>query len=291
MAQRKIMTNKKIGITSNVIVDRIGMDGYALIKKAGFDTIDFNMQRGFFSVKKNGFLCDMVNSIIRHKKEIELCGLTISQTHAPYYTLEKYMQCDAELECYFDAVEQALWATILLECKRFVIHPLHTYDWMKTSEFELTHKLIKRISNIAKNKGIYICMENLPYDFCGNYIKHSFFLEMLKEYNVKGCFDTGHSKMCDKNVLEHLKYLRDKIYVVHIHDNDGIKDLHSRIRPNSLEWQNIFSEIEINKNIISYSLETSGIYKICKVDDIYNELVMDYESVCSYIDKNNIEGD
>lgn len=283
MDDRKIIGSKSIGITSNVITDRLGIDGYKVIKKAGFDAIDFNMQRGFFSIENNAFDKSFVNLISEHKKEIENCGLVISQTHAPYYTLEKFMNNYMALEKYFDTVEQSLLATMYLGCKRFIMHPLHKYTWMRESELELTEKIISRLYNIAHKERIHICIENLPYDFCGNYSSHIKFLKMLEKYEVKACFDTGHSKICNEDQLLYLKNMRDLIYAVHIHDNDGTKDLHNRIDRKSHHWQLIINEILMNENIVSISLETSGIYKKCDTSEISNELILDFETINSYI--------
>ena len=285
MDDRKTITRKNIGITSNVITDRLGLDGYRLIKKAGFDTIDFNMQRGFFSIENNAFEHSFINRIYEHKREIENCGLVISQTHAPYYTLEKYMNNYMELDKYFYVVEQSLLATICLGCKRFIIHPLHKYKWMRESEFELTQRMISRLYNIAHKEKIHICIENLPYDFCGDYSSHKEFLEILEDYEVKACFDAGHSKICNEKPLLHLKKMRELIYAVHIHDNDGIRDLHYRLDEKEYYWQLMINEMVTNKNIVSISLETSGIYKKCDTEKIYSELVLDFESVNSYMCK------
>lgn len=285
MVDGKIITSKNIGITSNVITDRLGLDGYKIIKKAGFDTVDFNMQRGFFSIENNSFEHSFLKSINDHKCEIENCGLIITQTHAPYYTLENYMHNSMQLEKYIDAVEQSLLATVFLNCERFVIHPLHKYKWMKESELELTQKMISRLYNVAHKEKVHICIENLPYDFCGNYFTHREFMEILEKYEVKCCFDTGHSKICDEEPLLHLKQMRDLTYAVHIHDNDGIRDLHNRIGEKDHYWKSLISEIVMNENIVSISLETSGIYKKCDVEKIYSELVLDFESVNSYINK------
>lgn len=282
MDGRKIVVGRKIGITSNVITDRLGLDGYKLIKKAGFDAIDFNMQRGFFLLENNAFETCFFKCINEHKKEIENCGLFVSQTHAPYYTSEKFMNNYKALEKYLDVVEQSLLATICLESKRFIIHPLHKYRWMKESEFELTQKMISRLYNIAHKENIHICIENLPYDFCGNYSSHMEFIKMLENYEVKACFDTGHSKICDEEPLQHLKKMRNLVYAVHIHDNDGIRDLHNRLDKNSHYWQIMINEMLTNENLVSISLETSGIYKMCDIEKILSELVLDFEIVNSY---------
>lgn len=274
---------KKIGITSNVITDRLGVMGYSLIKKAGFTAIDFNMQRGFFSQKENSFSRDFFKIICKHSYEIINNDLFIAQTHAPYYTSEQYMNNPKSFDNYLDAVEKSLHATLYLSCKRFVIHPLHKYAWMKESEIELTKKMIERIFSCAKQENIYICLENLPYDLCGETKSHIEYLNYLKQYNIKACFDTGHSFIKDDSALNHLVKIKKYTYAVHIHQNDGTQDLHSRISVNSNQWYQIINELKNNNNVPSFSLETSGIYKGCDKKKIQEELVLDYKSICSYI--------
>lgn len=193
------------------------------------------------------------------------------------------MNNNKAFECYLDAVEKSLLASIYLGSKRFVVHPLHKYEWMKESEFELTLKMINRIYAMANNEEVHICVENLPYDFCGDQESHMKFIKMLEQYDIKACFDTGHSRICNESPLQHLKELRDYVYAVHIHENDGINDMHNRISTNCLEWQIIINEMIRNENIVSISLETSGIYKICDVNKIQSELILDYESINSYV--------
>ena len=77
----------------------------------------------------------------------------------------------------------------------------------------------------------------------------------------------------------HLKKMRNRIWAVHLHDNDGKMDLHYRIDTNKSVWKDIFKELMLNPHVETISLETSGIYKNCSVKDIYSELVKDYKTV------------
>lgn len=108
-----------------VIIDRIGTQGYELISQAGFDCVDFNMQRGFYNPLLNSYNKDFLDNVELHRRRIWECGLQISQTHAPYYFANEHIKNETDLSNYFKSVVQALKATILLRCKYMVIHPLY----------------------------------------------------------------------------------------------------------------------------------------------------------------------
>lgn len=277
--ERKIL----IGITSNVIIDRVGLRGYDMISKAGFECIDFNMQRGFYNVKDNSYNSDFLDIIEIHRRRIVECGLKISQTHAPYYYTDYHIKNEIDLKKYLDSVDQALKATILLQCKYMVVHPLYILPWMKqygiNSNEELTEIMLKKILPRAKMANVKICIENLPYDFCNDLESHKKFVSLFEDDNIKACFDYGHSKIRENNPSIHLHNMRNWIHIVHMHDNDAKIDLHDRIRVDKDRWDLIMREIYLNVNIECFSLETSGIYKKCEELDIEKELFADYKTV------------
>lgn len=281
---KKNITNKMIGITSNVITDRIGLDGYDLIADAGFDSIDFNMERGFFSIENNTFPEDFYDIILKHKEKIKECGLKVGQSHGPFYLNGDFLKNDDDLEKYFMSVEQALRASVILECEIFVVHPLHKLYWMTSDSISLTRKLLERLYRIADKAKIHICLENLPYEFCGDYKKHMYYISAFEDLQIKACFDLGHSLICNEVPVKHLINMREHIFAVHLHDNDGKKDLHERINPINTYWKPVIREIENNDNIQTISLETSSVYKKCNIEDIRDELKKDINSIIELIE-------
>lgn len=284
----KNLINKQIGITSNVITDRIGLNGYELIANAKFECVDFNMQRGFFNTTTNKYRENFFDNILIHEKKIKECGLKICQTHGPYYFSEEYIKTEKDLETYFYAVGQALEATKLLGCKKYVIHPLYCFKWMKNntnySNIKLTKIMIDELLNLSKGSDIIICIENLPYEFCNNINSHQEYIDYMDNDRVKGCFDSGHAFIHEKDPSKHLKLLKEKIYTVHLHDNDMIHDLHGRIDINKHIWKKVIKELLLNQKIDTISLETSGIYKSCKIEKIQQNLKYDYNSIKNLIE-------
>ena len=77
-----------------------------MISKAGFECIDFNMQRGFYNVKDNSYNSDFLDIIETHRRRIVECGLKISQTHAPYYYTDYHIKNEIDLKKYLDTVKE-----------------------------------------------------------------------------------------------------------------------------------------------------------------------------------------
>lgn len=100
----------------------------------------------------------------------------------------------------------------------------------------------------------------------------------------------GHSLICDNNPYSHLLKMRNEIVAVHLHDNDRKHDLHDRIDLHREYWNSVIDEIKSNEKIVSFSLETSGIYKKCREEEIFSELKKDYNCIeCAILDKIGIE--
>ena len=51
------------------------------------------------------------------------------------------------------------------------------------------------------------------------------------------CFDSGHGHLMDDKGLDHLDEFKDRLMALHIHDNDGITDLHQPPFCGTLDWE------------------------------------------------------
>ena len=119
----------------------------------------------------------------------------------------------------------------------------------------------------AEEYDIKIALENLYQKELGKIIssvcaapeEYSKYLNAIKSDYVVACFDIGHSFLCKESPGIFIEKLGDKLQSVHIHENDGVTDLHTLpYACESLDW----SEIILALKSIGYkgdlTLETVG---------------------------------
>ncbi|QJA09551.1 sugar phosphate isomerase/epimerase [Romboutsia sp. CE17] len=108
---------------------------------------------------------------------------------------------------------------------------------------------LKFFNNDNLDKDIIITIENTysndgDFSNIGNKLKDfEYIFKSAKKDNLYFCYDTGHYLI---NKDRYLQSLREKIKVVHLSDNDGIKDTHIGIGKGILEKDHIKSVIEID---------------------------------------------
>lgn len=144
-------------------------------------------------------------------------------------------------------------------CPHIVIHGFKLARFLGSEELEWqeTARFIDSVAPLAKEMGITICMENL-YDGVGGHLvegpgchagkaadRIDYFNEKYGAEVLGFCFDTGHANIVGLDFEDFITVLGRRIKVLHIHDNDGISDLHqipytfARTRENrsSTDWE------------------------------------------------------
>lgn len=240
----------EIGVqTKNVVDDTCPAEGFAMLRRAGFSCADFSLNgyllnTDLYQQNVNKFFDQSVDELqtffMPHKEGARAAGITINQMHMPYPI---YVPSGKkELNDYLRKVvaPKSLQVCSFLECKYIVIHgfKLAKYLGSEEKEWEQTESFIHSIAPLAKELGITICIENL-YDSIGGHLiegpgcdagKAAERIDRINERygaEVAGfCFDTGHANLVGLDFEEFLTTLGDRLKVLHIHDNDGISDLH-----------------------------------------------------------------
>ena len=125
-------------------------------------------------------------------------------------------------------------------CPYIVVHgfKLAYYLGSERKEWERTEAFLDSLAPIAKELGITICIENL-YEGIGGHIVEGpccdarKAVERIDRFNDKYhgevlgfCFDTGHANLVGIDFERFITMLDYRLKVLHIHDNDGIADLH-----------------------------------------------------------------
>ena len=235
--------------TKNVVNDAHPEEGFAMLKRAGFSCADFSLNSylsntSLYQSERNEFFDRSVRELERyftpHKQGAEASGITINQMHMPYPVYVP--KADRELNDYLwnQVAQKSMAICAFFGCPYIVIHGFKLARFLGSEEQEWreTARFIDSIAPLAKEMGITICIENL-YDSVGGHLVEGpccnarKAAERIDQFNdrygaeVLGfCFDTGHANIAGIDFERFITTLGSRLKVLHIHDNDGVSDLH-----------------------------------------------------------------
>ncbi len=233
----------KIGIGEHSFI-RWGDERFQKIKQCGYECIDYALSDTDMAV----YHCDDAELEVilgRERTLIEEAGLYVNQIHGPW-RWPPQDRTKEEQEERMEKMKKALRCAALLGCKNMVIHPMMPYgieerdtpDAEKTWEFNLTY--MRELLAVAKEQGVTICLENMPMGrfSMGSALSVLGFVREMDDENFKACLDTGHAAIYDQgSPAEMARALRDVIRVLHVHDNDGYRDIHQMPYFGVVDWE------------------------------------------------------
>ncbi|MBR4442005.1 MAG: sugar phosphate isomerase/epimerase [Clostridia bacterium] len=223
----------KTGIDSSAYRDEADLAaGYRRMRRHGYDCVDYqelvNTETPLFAAGESEF-----ERLLREEADIiRGAGLEISQTHGPW----RYPPRDAEEADRaerFDKMARALHGTRVMGCPYMVIHPIMPFgtggDGDRARFFEINFDYYRRLSRVAEAEGVIICLENMPMPELP-LARPAEILAFVKEIDspaLRVCLDTGHCTMCGVQPADAVRELGiEYLRVLHVHDNDGRRDLH-----------------------------------------------------------------
>lgn len=259
----------KTGVqTRNAVADENPREGFEILKRAGFACCDFSlngylMNSAIYQSERNAFFDRTVQELeaffTPHKRGAEAAGIAVSQMHMPYPV---YVPGgDEELNAYLRNVvaPKSMEVCAFFGCPYLVVHgfKLSYFLGSEELEWERTERFLDFLAPMAKEMGITLCIENLYDSIVGHLVEGPCCnaekaVERISRMNdrhgseVLGfCFDTGHANLTGLDFEKFITALGSHLKVLHIHDNDGVSDLHqipytfTRTRENlpSTDWE------------------------------------------------------
>ena len=235
--------------TKNVVNDDHPEEGFAMLSQAGFSCADFSLNdhlknKDIYQSELNTFFDRSVQELeaffAPHKTGAQAAGIRIQQMHMPYPVYVPAGSRELNEYLWREVGPKSMAVCAYLECPYIVIHGFKLARFLGSEEKEWaeTEKFIDSIAPYAKETGITICIENL-YDGVGGHLlegpccdagKAAERIDRINEIyhaEVLGfCFDTGHANLVGLDMEKFITKLGHRLKVLHIHDNDGIMDLH-----------------------------------------------------------------
>jgi len=246
----------KIGMRPTEYIKAYGFErGIFKLAEHGFECIDY---QDFIRTDTDFFMLDKVlfeKELLRQRAAFEREGLFVHQSHAPFrFPIQDGTPEDRAER--FEAMKKAVYGTAVLGADTFVMHPLSPFTLERPDPIEKTSEInadfITRLADYARDFGITVCVENLPFPY---YSLSA--CEMVNEFvrsldidNVKICFDIGHANYMayTKNQLgvglqdfipqpieDEVKRFGEKLGTCHIHQNYGDSDAHATLDDGSID--------------------------------------------------------
>lgn len=236
----------KVGVQSAGWYDKNEpMKSFEYIKSCGFEATDFNIDHYLNTGKldKEGlmptFFDKSTEEILEFftplKEASEATGVAIAQMHAPFPVWFKEKD---EVNDYIRmALDKCFAVCEYIHCPAVVVHPVSRST--KEKEWDTNMELYRSlIPLIKKYSGVKICLENIfsrrPNRIIeGRLSNAADACRMIDELNAEAggdyfgfCLDVGHANLTNRNIKEYVKELGSRLTILHIHDNNGLEDLH-----------------------------------------------------------------
>ena len=240
-----------------------GDDGYKKLADIGYGAVDFNLGTEDHIIH-TASEDDVTEYLLRHKELAREAGIEISQAHGPW----RFPTKDATEEDRADRMarmKRSIHACSVLGCDNWIIHPImpftHSTPEDKYEEtWNLNLKFMRELLSYAKEQGVTICFENMPFKFFP-ISRPEEILKFVKEINddhFKICLDTGHVSIYeDLNAGDAARLFGSEIRTLHVHDNNGKADQHAAPFYGIINWQDFRLALEeINYKGV-FSLETA----------------------------------
>ena len=197
----------------------------------------------FFGGRSGGYEESMIKGRQTAQKEMEekAAKLGANAIVGVSYVMAKYTR----------ELFRGISAAKLMGISRAVVHPISFYssektygDWVRANI-----AFLSPVVEYAKSKGVRLCVENMPSEkeAPDNHLYGSCALNisaLAEKLGIGVCWDVGHANISGYKQSEQMQILKDKIEVLHIHDNGGHKDAHLIPFDGSVDWSDVAKGIK-----------------------------------------------
>jgi len=203
--------------------------------EAGFEAIDFSMYKGdaaVFGMGGKALIKEMKNIANSH-------GVVFNQAHAPFSRFKLGSEHDDYNRALYFSIARSVEIAAELGAGSIVVHPSVICPHLSADDrFNMNMEFFGRLLPRAKNLGVKIAIENMwgrhkdcadriVKDVCSDAEELIRYVDAPADPYVTACLDVGHSGLVGEAADEMAIALGDRLTVLHIHDNDFVRDTHT----------------------------------------------------------------
>ena len=177
----------------------------------------------------------------------------------------------------FKTIQQAVNIADKIGAKTVTVHPGYRESVGPSSDITL-NSLVSNLTEmvrVAKRKNISICFENFCRDsflLCYKLDEYRKVINQIK--NIKVTLDIGHINTTNHNIIEYTDAVKEYIFDMHIHNNDGKGDHHKCLDEGTIDYEGFFRycksinyngpfmlEVFPHENILKAKIQIEEIWK------------------------------
>ena len=159
---------------------------------------------------------------------------------------------------------RSLEGTAIVGCADMVIHPVMPFGDNQNPDperfMEINLEFFNRLTQKAREYGVTIDFENMPMPALTLASPRQIldFAKQIDSPYFRVCLDTGHCTMLKVDPGQAVREIgKQYLRVLHVHDNNGVSDLHWLPGTGVIDWKNFSAALhEIGFDGV-FSLETN----------------------------------
>lgn len=210
------------------------------------DEIDFAVKNNFDYL---GIALDWIqnqnignNKLLKIRKISKAHNLKLS-IHSHFYLPTSTMLPEIRRGLY-KTTENIVSIAAKVGAATITVHPGYRESVGPSSDITI-NSLINNLTvmvNIAKRKGIIICFENYSKEsvlLCYNIDEYKSVISRVKDMKIT--LDIGHINTTNHNIIDYTNAVKEHIFDMHIHNNDGQGDNHKGLQEGSINYHEFFN--------------------------------------------------
>ena len=178
------------------------------------------------------------------EEQVELCkqlGFNIIFAHLGYQNINSIWETGIEGDKLLERYKQDITNCKNYDIPMVIMHLTSKKIAPMYNEIGLNR--IRKITEYAKELGIKVAFENSKIKGYLEYV-----LKNIKDNNVGICFDAGHYHVYFDDEFD-FDFFKNRIFAVHLHDNDKTDDLHLLPYDGTIDWDFVIHKLkECNYN-------------------------------------------
>ena len=199
----------------------------AAIRDAGFDAVCLD------------FEAELIGTETAWDNQVRLAdkyGLPVENVHLTGAGMTAVWSADTAGDAVIDRLICELADMASLGIRTGVAHVTWGHD-RPAGNFVCGLARYLRAAEAAEKHGVYLALENSVYP---EYVRY--LLDRIDSPHVGFCYDSGHENAFSPGE-NYLDSYADRLFAMHLHDNDGVRDLHAMPFAGTVDWKHVTGQL------------------------------------------------